>query len=143
MSAWSATSRAQGWPTEGDKVATARASGSVRGQATERLPRSAERGILPAPAGASVRGLCSSFERLSVGNGQALTPPVPRRRQALSPGTPGVKGRGLRRAQCRTGRSETARLCTSQGVRARTKPAEGRSCERARGRAEGLFLILD
>lgn len=84
-----------------------------RGQAAGRLPRSAERGILPAPAGASIRRLCSLFERLTVGNGQALTPADPRMRQALSPGTTGVEGRGLGRAQRRTGRRETAGFCTS------------------------------
>ena len=62
-----------------------------RGQAAGRLPRSAERGILPAPAGASVRGFFFAlFERFSVGKGQALPPPDPRMRQALRSGTPGV-----------------------------------------------------
>lgn len=78
-----------------------------------------------------------------MGNGQALTPADPRMRQALSPGTTGVEGRGLGRAQRRTGRRETSGFCTSGSVRARAKPAEGRSSERANRRAVGFFYILD
>ena len=137
----------QCWPIKGSKAAVGKSVlgfyirflPAVKRRDACRAPQSAE--SCPRPQAQAYGGFCGLFERLTVGNGQALTPTDPRMRQALSPGTSGVEGRGLGRAQRRTGRRSIAGLCTSC------------SCERGRSQLRGgaaseqksrrLFYILD